>query len=432
MNRYLIFVLLLLCASSSYSQPEKITVVTTDQGQKLQVNGKDFFINGMNWDYFPIGTNYSYAIWQQPDEVIEAALDYEMPLLRDMGVNAIRQYTGVPPKYIEYIYENYGIYTVLNHSFGRYGLTLNGEWVPQTDYSNPAVMQLLLKESKEMATEYKNTPGLLMFLLGNENNYGLFWSGAETEDMPVKDSQSIMAAKHLYELFNKAAIEMKSIDPSHPVAICNGDLLFLEVIAGACKDVDILGINIYRGISFGDAFERVKNEYGKPVMLTELGADAFNALTQKEDQESQAHYLVGNWKEIYANAAGMGKSGNCIGGFTFQFSDSWWKYGQTIHLEEHDADASWANGGYLNDYEKGKNNMNEEWFGICAKGKSGANNKYELYPRQAYYALKEVHKLNPYGANAKSEILKLDQIHVTMPLSQPAGEKLPMESDPKE
>jgi hypothetical protein len=29
------------------------------------------------------------------------------------------------------------------------------------------------------------------------------------------------------------------------------------------------------------------------------------------------------------NAAGLGKAGNSIGGFTFQFSDGWWKYGQT-------------------------------------------------------------------------------------------------------
>jgi hypothetical protein len=31
-----------------------------------------------------------------------------------MGVNVIRQYTGIPAKWIQYIYENYGIYTMLN------------------------------------------------------------------------------------------------------------------------------------------------------------------------------------------------------------------------------------------------------------------------------------------------------------------------------
>ena len=51
-------------------------------------------------------------------------------------------------------------------------------------------------------------------------------------------------------------------------------------------------------------------------MFTEFGADAFNAVSNSEDQESQAYYMVGNWKEIYANAAGMGNANNSIGGFT--------------------------------------------------------------------------------------------------------------------
>jgi hypothetical protein len=32
-------------------------------------------------------------------------------------------------------YENYGIYTMLNHTFGRYGLTINGA-VLDTDYAD--------------------------------------------------------------------------------------------------------------------------------------------------------------------------------------------------------------------------------------------------------------------------------------------------------
>ena len=430
MRKYIACISLLFLISASLSaQSGQVAVKKTEGGFKLNVNGKDLFINGINWDYFPVGTNYSYSLWTQPDDVIMAALDYEMPLLKNMGVNTIRQYAGVPARWIKYIYDKYGIYTMLNHSFGRYGLTVKGKWEANTDYSNTAVRELLLKEVKEMVSQYKNTPGLLLFLLGNENNYGLFWRGAETENIPMADRKSTKDAYHLYKLFNDAVREMKAIDNNHPMAICNGDLLFLDIIAKECADVDILGINTYRGLTFTDLYDRVKKEFGKPVMLTEFGSDAYNTQANKEDQEYQAKVLVSNWKEIYANAADMGKNGNSLGGFTFQFSDGWWKTGQTLNLDEHDATASWSNGGYLNDYKEGENNMNEEWFGICAKGKTNERGTYELYPRAAYYALKEVHQFNPYSKGAG--VAYFDGIQITDAALRARGDKAALQAEDK-
>jgi len=357
-------------------------------------------INGMNWDYVPIGKNYEYSLWKQSDELIKAALDAEMSLLKNMGVNTIRVYTGMQPKWITYVYETYGIYTMLNHTFGRYGLTINGVWTPVTVYKDSKTKILLLSEVTAMAKEYKDTPGLLLFLLGNENNYGLFWSGAETEDFPEGDEKKKFIGERLgrpmYKLMNDAAIKMKSINNNLPIAICNGDLLFVEIIAEECTEVDIYGTNMYRGKSFTDAFERVKKELDMPILFTEFGADAFNVISNKEDQEMQAFYMVENWKEIYQNAAGLGKSGNAIGGFTFQFSDGWWKYGQTKNLDVHDNNASWFNRGYNLDVEGSTNNMNEEWFGVCAKGPTNSKGLYTLYPRGAYFALQEVHQINPF------------------------------------
>lgn len=401
------YLLILWCLTFTvFSQSDRVSIENNIQGSKLLVNGKPFMVNGMNWDYFPIGTNYNYSLWKQSDDIIKAALDTEMSLLKNMGVNAVRQYTGIPPKWIKYIYENYGIYTMLNHSFGRYGLTIDGTWTPITEYSDPRTQEILLSEVKSMVTEYKNTPGVLIFLLGNENNYGLFWDGAETEDIPVEDRKSTVRAEFMYKLFNKAILDMKAIDNSHPMAICNGDLLFLDIIARECKDIDVLGVNMYRGATFTDAFDRVKKEFNKPLLLTEFGADAFNAIENQEDQKAQAYYDVENWRDIYSNAAGMGKAGNAIGGFTFQFSDGWWKYGQTKNLEIHDSNASWSNGGYPHDLIPGQNNMNEEWFGICAKGPVNNRGLYDLYPRAAYYALKEVHRINPFEEGVTAETMK--------------------------
>jgi len=431
MKKMLIQCFLFLIYFSAFSQNDKVLVIKSDNGFKLSVNGKETFINGMNWDYIPIGTNYNYSLWKQSDDLIIAALDNEMSLLKNMGVNVIRQYTGIPPKWVKYIYENYGIYTMLNYSFGRYGLTIDGKWEPNTDYSNLKVREILINECKDMVIQYKETPGLLLFLLGNENNYGLFWRGAETENIPMADRKSTKDAYFLYKLFNDAAKELKEIDKNHPIAICNGDLLFSDIIAKECKDIDILGINCYRGLTFTDLYNRTSRELKMPILLTEFGSDAYNTLANKEDQEYQAKVLMSNWKEIYENSDGMGKNNNCLGGFTFQFSDGWWKTGQTINLEEHDVTASWSNGGYSNDFVKDENNMNEEWFGICAKGQTNERGNYELYPRAAYFVLQNIHRFNPYTGTPLSMNALFNNISMVDATLRARGDKAVLESKDK-
>lgn len=49
--------------------------------------------------------------------------------------------------------------------------------------------------------------------------------------------------------------------------------------------------------------------------------------------------------------------------------------------------------------------MNEEWFGICAKGPTSVRGLYQLYPRAAYYALKEAHQIDPYANGVKLETI---------------------------
>ncbi|QJP34583.1 glycosidase [Nonlabens sp. Ci31] len=426
MKNLLLSISLIFFAFFGFSQNQKVSVIEDMNGHTLMVDGKPFIINGMNWDYVPIGENFSYNFWAQPDDFIKAALDSEMGLLKNMGVNTIRVYTGMQPKWVEYIYENYGIYTMINHSFGRYGLTLDGSYVSNTEYADPRARAFLLKEATDLVKDFKGTSGLLMFMLGNENNYGLSWGGAETEDIPIETEGTVITrARAMYKLMNEAVVEMKKINTDHPIAICNGDLLYLNLVAEYLTDMDIYATNMYRGVSFSDAFDRVKNELGKPLMFSEFGSDAFNALNNKEDQKMQAYYMVNNWKEIYQNAAGLGKAGNSIGGFTFQFSDGWWKRGQTEDLDIHNSEASWLSKGYSLDTDGVSKNMNEEWFGICAKGPSNERGLYDLYPRAAYYALKQVHSLDPYSGNKTLEFVTnyFDNIQLMEAVLRARGDK---------
>jgi hypothetical protein len=385
-----------LPAAAAADGPATVKVVSGPGGLKLAVDGQDFLVRGMNWDYFPIGTNYNYSLWTQPDDIIEAALANEMPLMKRMGVNAIRLYVGIPPRWVKHIYEKYGIWSVLNHTVGKYGYTLDGAWTGSVDYSNPKFRAAVKAELAALVEQYKGTPGLLMWLLGNENNYGFSWSSFEIEALPTGERDAAKA-RFLYSLFGEIIRDTKARDPNHPVAIANGDLQYIDLVASECQGLDVFGANVYRGKSVGDLFEVVKAKLGVPVMFTEFGADAFDAKRGKEDDLTQARYLLAQWREIYEQTAGKGKVGNAIGGFTFQWSDGWWKYKMETNLEVHDTNASWPNGGYKEDFVEGENNMNEEWWGICAKAPPDARGLYELQPRTAYYALQQAYRLDPYG-----------------------------------
>ena len=375
-------------------------VVSDPSGLRLQVDGRDFMVLGMNWDYYPIGTNYNYSLWKQPDATIEAALAREMPLMRAMGVNAIRVYSDIPAKWVRHIWERYGIYSVVNHTVGRYGYTLGGVWIPaeKIDYADPNFRAAVTADVLATVDRLKDTPGVLMWMLGNENNYQLSWRSTEIENLP-KGEQQASRARFLYSLFGEIIRATKARDPHHLVTMANGDVQYADIIAKECKGLDVFGTNVYRGMSAGNLFQVVKEKLGLPVLFAEFGSDAYNAKEKREDDLSQATYLLAQWKEIYQQSAGKGRAGNAVGGFVFQWSDGWWKHLQESNLDVHDVTASWSNGGYLFDYVEGENNMNEEWFGICAKGPPNPQGLYDLYPRAAFYALKDAWKLRPYAAS---------------------------------
>jgi hypothetical protein len=377
--------------------PDEVRVHKDDAGWQLRVNGRPFMVFGMNYDYMPVGENYAYDFWGKPREFIREALDRDMSLLRDMHVNAIRQYADIPPEWVTYIYETYGIFTIINHTVGRYGLSVGGAWQPNTDYADPETRRLLKAELAGVVSRYRDTRGVLMWMLGNENNYGLHWTSFEIENLPTAQ-HDIARATPLYSLFGEIIDEIHAQDPHRrPVSIANGDLGYIDLIAQHCKNLDIMGSNVYRGISAGDLYAVVKAKLGVPVMYTEFGSDAYNARDMREDPVMQAHYLRGQWQEIYEQSAGKGREGNAIGGMIFQWSDGWWKHLQNERLDIQDTTASWANGGYPLDFVEGGNNMNEEWFGITAKDRTDSRGHYIVRPRAAYYLLQEAFRLDPYA-----------------------------------
>jgi hypothetical protein len=392
-----------LSLESAFAQEQpglpQVEVRTDDAGATLLVDGRPFFVRGMNWGHSPIGTNYRYSLWAQGEAFIEEVLRREMPLLRAMGVNAIRQYDDIPPKWVAWIYETYGIRTMVNPLFGRYGLTIDGRWVANVDYANPRHRAAIRDATLASIQRYKGTPGVLLWLLGNENNYGLTWTSFEIADLPQGERDSARA-RHLYSLFGEVVDAIHAMDTGVPVAICNGDVQYIDLIAAEVPNLDILGTNVYRGRTARDLYDVVREKLNVPVLYTEFGADAFDARRGREDSVTQADYLLDQWEDVYTHTHGQG-AGNAIGGFVFQWDDGWWKHRQDENLDIHDTTASWGNGGYPEDFVAGRNNMNEEWFGINAKGATDADGHYRLYARPAWYALREAWRLDPYTASAE-------------------------------
>ncbi|MEN0065582.1 MAG: hypothetical protein AAGA48_25805 [Myxococcota bacterium] len=392
--------------SSAFAQPHQVQVYEDDRGFKLLVDDEPVYLFGMNWGYMPVGENYRYDFWSLPDDKIEEALRTEMGLMKRMGINTIRQYANIPPKWVEWIHDNYGIYTMINPLVGRYGVTVDNAYIPQTPYGDPKVRELLINQTMEEVRPYYNTRGVILFMLGNEANYGLEWTSFEIANLPKGDRERAKAV-HLYSLYGEIIDKIHAENDHHLVSICNGDLGYLDLIAELAPNQDVFASNVYRGLSSRDLFQRVKDELGIPFFYSEFGSDAYNAKEGREDSVMQAKYLKSLWQELYEQSYGNGASGAALGGYIFQWSDGWWKYNQEINLDIHDTTASWSNRAFIDDFVEDGNNMNEEWFGIAAKTPPRADGLYDVQPRTAYWMLKEAFELHPYEPGLNADRIRL-------------------------
>ena len=391
---------------------DKVTTYKDAKGWKLQVGDKDHYVKGVVWGYTPRGQNYSYNLWGQPEAFVRKVLDHEFSLMKKANINTIRSFSTIPPKWVTYAYEEYGIMTAINPLMGRYGATINGVWTPVTNYSDPATREFLIAEVAENVAKYKGVPGVIMIALGNESNYGLEWSASfEIENLP-EGEQHKEKARSLYSLYYEVIERGKAIDPDRLFSIVNGDLQYKELIKEYVTNLDVLGVNAYRGIGFTGLWKDVDEMLDLPVLFFEFGADAFNSKDFVEDQASQASFLRGQWQEMYNKSYGNGQEGNSVGGFVFEWRDEWWKYKQTENLDVQDRNASWGNGGYTYDFVEGQNNMNEEWWGIMRLGPMNEDGIYVAEPRMAYDMLTDVWRIDPY--RQKTDSINADMSNLDM------------------
>ena len=261
---------------------EKVYVTETESGHKLFVGKRPYFVKGVCYIPTPIGRGYDYDIWSDRAQPWLA----DGKLMKEMGINTVRFYfhskdAEKGQKVIGALYKNFGIRSAMGHY-------LNFWDYPPPNYSLAEIRQKITQEVLKMVNDYKDEPGVLFWILGNENNYSFDrdvnpWSSEEIEKIedPLKKREA--KAKIYYKFVNNLAREIKKIDPNHPVVMGNGELASIHIAKDFCPDVDILGGIIYTGRTFGGFFKTVKRNFGKPVCMIEFGCDRYDAYTKRED-----------------------------------------------------------------------------------------------------------------------------------------------------
>jgi hypothetical protein len=376
---------------------------------QLIVERKPYIVKGVCYNPIPIGENYQYDWWSDSNQpwIIDGKL------MQEMGINTVRFYqAGENPesvrKVIRDLYQLYGIRTILGHWLGFWEY-------PCPFYGDCDFQEKIKKEVLAMVELYKDEPGILLWVLGNENNYSFSgrvnpWSCEEIDKESDPQKQRLMRAQIYYSFVNDLAKQIHKIDPNHPVALGNGELIGLDIAAQFCPAVDLVACIIYRGKTFGNLFGSLKATFDRPIVITEFGADAYDAYKNLEDQDMQAFFLESQWRQIYENLADNKEGmGNCLGGTIFEWTDEWWKHNEydPESWKVHDTGSNWSNGSYYFDIKAPKNmNMNEEWFGIVALSEELQNGLNKRIPRKAYYVIREFWKNPTLKPKTKNQKLK--------------------------
>jgi len=239
--------------------------------------------------------------------------------------------------------------------------------------------EIIERDYRALATRYRDHPAVLGISIGNELN-------------SIENIQN----PEFWIYLNTLAKMLKGIMPNKIVmtSVVDDSIATIGLGEKHLIDLDVWGINSYRGPSFTDLFSTFEAVSTKPLLIGEMGCPGSyhvpddvpgpplgnaTAVELPDAAEAAADYLAGNWRDIEAHLDIVS------GGFVFEWTDEWWK---GISVVTHTASTArgWAFPGKWWD---------ECWFGINAIVVNNRDplqpnpwNPDILYPRAGYFALR--------------------------------------------
>ncbi len=298
-------------------------------------------IRGACWSPAGIGTapnpsarQAEFASWYERD----------IQLLHEMHANTVRVFLdfGTTPE----------AYDILDYLYANQVMAIVG-----VDYDGTYDMENL----DRVVEAYRDHPAVLLWAVGNEWNINMYYGAFDT----LWEAAAATEA---------AAQRIKALDAEHPVATIFGEIdlgatqpiaYTDSIVNDVCPSVDVWGVNIYRGESFGTLFDQWASISAKPMFVAEFGADSYHTtrhdpLQGHVDEGTQADFSHQLWMEVVDNLAGASATHGCAGGTVFAFNDEWWKAdnGDPCLQEPHGYYAFWNPAAFPDGF------ANEEYFGL--------------------------------------------------------------------
>jgi hypothetical protein len=300
----------------------------------LLFHGVPFPVRGVVYQPTPVGqdpslNDGSYTAYSDP-----RIGHRDFPLLRKLGANTIRIYRprDIRPEFFQEALAA-GLYVILGFEVDtRYDFTAG--WARNQ----------IVEEFRRFVHTWRGQPSILMWAIGNGVNAELRRTGREAE---IKSWHSLADA------MARAAHEEERTR-GRPVLLVSSESADIGTAALGSDDVsmpnlDLWGVNAFRGPSFGSLFDDLKST--KPVLITEYGLDVHRHGSIPElDPLPRAHAIVNLTNEIGS------RPDKVIGGCLFEFSDEWWRV--------QPGRPDWHEWGSLRNDSAPDGMTNLEWFGL--------------------------------------------------------------------